>query len=229
MERQRIDDEHLIARYLAGQLDARDAEEFEAHYAQDPETVREIERVLRMKEGLAILRERGELEELLRERPVYQRWQPALGLAAGLLVVIVGLWFWVGHTTSSPIGATIADISANPAHLLPTASSHVLVKMRGPAATLEIPLPAQRSAIELRMIPSARPNNGKFRVDLYKIDPTDKRAIPVGETHTQASAEDGVVSAFLDSAQLNPGHIMVELSPEGSGPGNADVFLIQLR
>src|SRR4051812_47740139 len=114
MERQRIDDEHLIARYLAGQLTARDAEDFEAHYAQDPDTVREIERVLRLKEGLAILRERGELDELLRARPAYQRWQPALGLAAGLLVVIVGLWFWVGRTTASPIGATLADISSSP-------------------------------------------------------------------------------------------------------------------
>lgn len=228
MDRQRIDDEHLVARYLAGQLSQQEAAEFEAHYAEDPETVREIERVLRLKEGLAVLKERGELDELLRERP-RAYWRPALSLAAGLLVIVVGVWMWAGRApVESPIAATLAELTSN-GPLLRTASSHVLVKMRGPAALLDIQLPRERSAIELRMIPSARPENGEFRVQLGKVDPSDQRVIPIGETHAVASAEDGVVVAYLDSAKLSPGQIRVELSPQDSGPGNADVFVIELR
>src|SRR5262249_42689001 len=111
MERQRIDDEHIVARYLAGQLDARDAAAFEAHYANDPETVREIERVLRLKEGLAILKERGELDDLVSRRSVASYWQPALGLVAGLAVLMIGVWLWVGHGAMSPIVATLAELT----------------------------------------------------------------------------------------------------------------------
>src|SRR4029453_3357903 len=65
MERQRIDDEHIVARYLAGQLDEAEAAAFEKHYENDRDVVREIERTLRMKEGLAVLNERGELDALM--------------------------------------------------------------------------------------------------------------------------------------------------------------------
>lgn len=230
MDRQRIEDEHIVARYLAGQLSEEQAAEFEAHYAQDPDAVREIERVLRLKEGLAVLKERGELDALLRERP-RSYWQPALGLAASLLVIVVGVWLWMGRTVeSSPIAATLAGLTSNQGTLLHTASSHVLVKMRGPSGLLDIQLPRERSAIELRIIPSTRPSNGEFDVALGKVDEPSKRVDIVGRTQAHASAEDGVVVAYLDSAQLTPGRVMVQLSPAGSGPGNIDsVFFIDLR
>jgi hypothetical protein len=230
MDRHRIEDEHIVERYLAGQLNVREAEEFEAHYANDPDTVRQIERVLRLKEGLAVLRERGELDALLRERSYAAYWKPALALAAGIAVLMVGVWLWIGYSTMSPIAATLAELTDSQGQQLHTASTHVLVKMRGPAAILDIPLPAERSAIELRMIPSARPSNGAFRVQLAKIDPQqNNRVVPVGETRAHAGAEDGVVVAYLDSAKLSPGEIQVQLSPTESGAGSTDVFVVRLH
>jgi hypothetical protein len=230
MDRQRIEDDNVVERYLAGQLDERQAREFEAHYAQDPETVRAIERVLRLKEGLAVLRERGELDALLRERSFAAYWKPALALAAGIAVLMVGVWLWIGYSTMSPIAATLAELTDSRGQPIHTSSTHVLVKMRGPATILDIPLPAERSAIELRMIPSARPSNGAFRVELDKVDPKqNNRVVPLGETRARAGAEDGVVVAYLDSAKLTPGEIRVQLSPAESGAGSADVFIIHLR
>src|SRR5262245_54003562 len=105
MERRRLTDDaidadplardHSVARYLAGQMDEAEVAEFEAQYAQDPEVVRDIERTLRLKEGLAELKERGELELLLRSRAA-SRWysRPAVGLAAAAAIsaLAVGVW-----------------------------------------------------------------------------------------------------------------------------------------
>jgi anti-sigma factor RsiW len=225
MDRHRIDDDHLVARYLAGQLDPTESAAFEAHYAQDPATVREIERVLRLKEGLAVLRERGELDSLLRERSY---WRPAMGLAAGILVLIVGAWLWIGQTTVSPIASTLAALSDRQGQPLHIASTHVLVKTRGPATLLGIPLPDRRSAIELRMIPSARPEDGAFRVRLGQLDAANA-IVPLGETHARASAEDGVVVAYVDSAKLSRGRYAIELEPERALSTAPDRFIVELR
>ncbi len=56
MDRKQIEDEHIVARYLADQLSPAEAEAFEAYYTQHPSMVREIEYALRLKEGLATLR-----------------------------------------------------------------------------------------------------------------------------------------------------------------------------
>ena len=146
MDRHIIDNQHLIARYLAGQLDDAQSAAFESYYAQHPEVVRDIERMLRLKEGLAVLEERGELKALVRKRDY---WRPGLGLAAGIAVLVVGVWLWIGHATIAPVTSTIAALTGSSGQPLHVASTHMLVKMRGPPVVVGIPLPKERSAIEL--------------------------------------------------------------------------------
>src|SRR5262245_19899609 len=100
MDRQRVDDDHLVARYLAGQLDDATAVDFERHYLNHPDVVKDIERTLRLREGLALLQERGELAKLVQGK---RTWGIPASLAAGLVMMLVGLWLWVGHSTVSPV------------------------------------------------------------------------------------------------------------------------------
>jgi hypothetical protein len=228
MERQRIDDEHIVARYLAGQLTDGDAAEFEAHYAQDPAVVRDIERTLRLKEGLAILSERGELDSLLRaRRPM---WQPALALAAGLAVLVVGVLLWVGGTTVRPIGSTLTALAKHEGSPLRVASTYVLARTRGASADVPVTLPKDPAAIELRMIPSARPKSGGFHIVLSQLDAANATA-PLGDTNAVASSDDGFVTAYLDSTKLVRGRYVIELQPEHpDAPGSpADRFILDLR
>jgi hypothetical protein len=228
MDRQTLEDHHMVARYLAGQLDAAESAAFEAHYAQNPDTVREIERTLRFKEALAVLNERGELDALVRAR--HYAWRPVVGLAAGIAVLAVGVWLWLAQTTVSPIVSTIAALSDEQGQTLQVASAHMLVRTRGPASVIEIPLPAERSAIELRMIPSSRPADAGFRVLLGQLDAANAVA-PVAETRAAASSADGFVTAWLDSAKLSRGRYVIELLPERStAPGTpGDRFVVELR
>src|SRR6476659_833752 len=120
MDRHTIDQQHIIARYLAGQLTDAESAAFEAHYTEHPEVVRDIEHTLRLKEGLAVLRDRGELDGLLYRR---NYWRPAMGLAAGIAVLVVGVWLWIGQTTVAPIVATVAmlvDPQGKPLHVAST-------------------------------------------------------------------------------------------------------------
>jgi hypothetical protein len=227
MDRHIIDNQHLIERYLAGQLDAAQSAEFEAYYARHPEVVRDIERLLRLKEGLAVLEERGELDAIVRRRDY---WRPALGLAAGIAVLVVGVWLWIGHTTIAPVVSTIAALTDQSGEPLHVASTHMLVKIRGPAVVVGIQLPTKRSAIELQMIPSSRPDSGGFRVLLGQLDAADAIA-PLGETRALANSADGFVTAYLDSAQLSRGRYAIELQPERPAEPGApsDRFVIEVR
>ena len=226
MDRHTIDHQHIIARYLAGQLDAVDSAEFEAHYAKHPDVVRDIERTLRLKEGLAVLEERGELDALLHRRTY---WRPALGLAAGIAVLVVGVWLWIGQTSMAPLVTTIAALTDAQGKPLHVASTHMLVRTRGAASLVEIPLPAKRSAIELQMIPSSRPESGRFRVLLGQLDAANAVA-PVAQTHATASSADGFVTAYLDSARLGRGRYLIELVPELAAPGMpGDRFVVEVR
>lgn len=229
MDRQTIEDQHIVARYLAGQLSEAESVAFEAHYARNADTVRDIERMLRFKEGLAVLEERGQLDALTHRR---NYWQPGLGLAAGIAVLIVGVWLWIGQTSVAPVLtdtiAALVDQQGKPLHI---ASTYILVRTRGPAASLvDVPLPSERSAIELRMFPSVRPENGKFRVIVGQLDAANAVA-PIAETRAVANASDGFVTAYLDSAKLTRGRYVVDLLPQSGGSSGPpeDRFILELR
>jgi hypothetical protein len=189
--------------------------------------VREIERTLRLKEGLAVLQERGELDALLRPRPV---WQPALALAAGLAVLVVGVLLWVSRTPVGPIAASIAALTGNQSQPLRLANTYVLARTRGPVAPIAIALPKDHAAIELRMIPSSRPTDAGFHIVLSQLDAANATA-PLGDTHAVVSSDDGFVTAYLDSARLSRGRYVIELQPEhADSPGMpADRFVLELQ
>jgi hypothetical protein len=227
MDRQIIEEQHIIPRYLAGQLDAAQTEAFERYYEKNPDTVRDIERVLRLREGLAILEERGELDALVRARSV---WKPALALAASIAVLVVGVWLWMAQTVATPLAGAVAALGAEHGRPLRVASTHVFVRTRGASATSDIVLPAERSAIELRVLPSSRPDDRTYRVVLGQLDAANAVA-PIAETSAVASAEDGFVTAYLDSSKVGRGHYVIEVLPEhGVGSDTAtDRFIIQVR
>ena len=103
MDRNQIEAEHIVARYLADQLSPAEAEAFESYYTQHPSMVREIEYELRLKEGLATLRDRGQLDALLKARR--WRWALPLSIAAAVAGAALGTWTWYGSSDAAPIAA----------------------------------------------------------------------------------------------------------------------------
>lgn len=230
MDRQRVEDEQLVARYLASQLDETTAAAFEQHYLQNPDVVKDIERTLRLREGLAILQERGELAQLVQGRP---RWHIPASLAAGLVMMLVGVWIWVSHSAISPVTSTLAALRTSDSRPLSVISTHVLARVRGGNSATQIALPRERGAIELRMVPSALGEGTRFTVELRRLPASQSDSeTSLGKTAVVQGPDEAVVTAYLDSARLTPGRYAVELIPEHGGIESSttrDRFELEIR
>jgi hypothetical protein len=229
MDRKQIEAEHIVERYLADQLTPGEAEAFETYYLNHPNMVREIEQALRLKEGLATLRDRGQLEELMNAPRSLRRWATPLSIAAAVAVAVVGGWAWLGSTKASPVAATLDELVADAGAPLPLGGKYLLVRTRSAGEALQIPFPANRSALELQMLPSAGPEGAPYRVTVSLAD-AEARSREVGEVKALSPGPDGLVTTVLDSGSLEPGRYTVELASEQSDATMPpDRFLIELR
>jgi hypothetical protein len=211
MDRKQIDDEHIVARYLADQLSPAEADAFEAYYIEHPSMVREIEQALRLREGLATLRDRQQLDGLMRARR--WRWALPLSIAAAVMIAVAGLLAWQGDRQVSPaVAATLQDLMGEAKSPLPLGGKYLLVRMRDAGQALEISLPEERSALELQMLPASGIEGAPYQADVERVG-TDGRPALLGRIHGLTPGPDGLVSAVIDSAKLQPGRYVVQLAP----------------
>ena len=230
MDRKQIETEHIVAGYLAGQLSPEKAEEFENYYTQHPSMVREIEYALRLKEGLATLRDRQQLDALLKVRR--WRWALPLSVAAAVAGAALGTWTWYGPSAAAPVAAgSLEELLDNRrATALPLAGKYMLVRVRGadPAA-LEIPASAAPGALELQVLPAGGAAAAPYRLVLERLE-VEGKTKPVAEVAGLTPGADGLVAAFLDSERIQRGRYTVELSPErGESAAPAERFVIELQ
>jgi hypothetical protein len=227
MDRSRIDAEHMVARYLAGQLSAADEVFFDGYAAAHPEIFREVESTLRLKEGLAVLRDRGELPALLRQRD----WRtPVAAAAAVLLLVTLGIWAW-WHVPGRPLilAGSPAEFVAESEPALTVAGTYGLIRSRGQEAAVEITLPLRRAAIQIRVLPAEFAEHGRYRASLERVVGGGKAV--VGEIRRMVMAEDRFVTLYLDSSQLTPGDYELSLmrADSQSPAAEADRFALRIK
>jgi hypothetical protein len=228
MDRKQIEAEYIVERYLADQLTPAEAEAFEAYYTQHPSMVKEIEYALRLKEGLATLRDRQELEALV-QAPRQTRWGTTLSIAAVLVATLIGAWTWLGSRTPAPVLApTLEELVAETKSSLPLGGKYLMVRTRAAQqATLQIPIPEARSALELQMLPSAGAEGAPYTLSLSRVE--DGKSTPIAEAAGLTVGPDGLVTTWVDSGALEPGYHTLSLNPAVSGTTMpADRFLIEL-
>ena len=227
MDPTRIDAEQLIPRYLAGQLSTAESRDLEAYWTQHPEIVKELEYTLRLKEGLAILRSRGELEPLLRRRSS-PRW--LMGAAAALLLLSVGFWGWRRPPLHAPaMAASRFELVGGDRDVLPVGGHYVLARDRGAAAAVSVQLPHERNVIELQVLPSDFAAGRPYWIDLARVDASGRRTV-LRALDDVPAAEDRYVTVFVDSARLIPGRYELSLGAEPRVPGGgSDQFSLQMK
>jgi hypothetical protein len=226
MDRLQIDAEHVIARYLAGQLSAADENGFEEYAGSHPEIFREVESTLRMKEGLAVLRDRGELQALLRPRD----WRPSFAAAAAAVLVVLALGVWTWRHAAAPIAPVLAGLPGfvgRDSGALPVFATYTLIRSRGEASDFEIQVPAQRAAIQIRILPSVFVMGGRYRATLQRLEADGEKTL-VRDIGDLDAAPDRFVTLYLDSAQLTRGSYQISLAESDSGAGSeSDRFTLR--
>lgn len=229
MDRKQIEDEHIVARYLADQLSPEEADEFEAYYTQHPSMVREIEYTLRLKEGLATLRDRQQLDALMKARR--WRWALPLSIAAAVAGAALSIWTWYGSSNTAPVAAISREaLLDNGNTTLPLAGKYMLVRVRSAEQVpLAIPLPTMHSALELQVLPTGGATGAPYRVRIERHQ-TDSKQKPEAEVAGLVPGPDGLVAVWLDSERIQRGQYTVELASErGESAAPVERFLIELR
>jgi len=229
MDRKQIEDEHIVARYIADQLSPAEAEAFEAYYVEHPSMVREIEQALRLKEGLATLRDRQQLEGLMRAHR--RRWAMPLSIAAAVVITLVALLAWNGgEHASPPVAATMQELMGEQ-RALPLGGKYLLVRTRSGEQVLEIPLPDTRSALELQMLPALGKEGAPYQIDVEQLPARGgSGSTLLGRIRGLTPGADGLVSVAVDTGKLQAGRYAVLLIPaQDDETIPTERFVIQLR
>lgn len=221
MDRQYIDDHHIVARYLADQLTDAEREAFEDYYLEHPEMLREIEATARFKSGLARLQDSGDLAELMKPTPWYAEWRYLAVAAVAIVVIGIALYF---RTPAPPLmAANLAELDG------PTsiASSHALLRRRGSAFDAEVTLPSDGDAIALRVLPEFGTSDSRYRIALARIDSDDKKDRLAEVEHLPAD-DDGMVTIYLNAPRIAPGDYEVTIANDDTVSNQVSRFLVRV-
>jgi hypothetical protein len=230
MDRNYIDDNHIVARYLADQLSDQEREAFEAYYLEHPDVVQEMEAAARFKVGLAQLKDSGELSKILKPRPWFrqERYQ---ALAAGVAIIAIGAFLFINRSPSSQptlvaSATALVDRLGDP---LPTLGTYTILRTRSISYDTEIELPRAPQTIALRVLPEVESQPARYRITLSSIADDDslREIAAIGSLSPDA---DGFVPAYLNSANLSRGRYQLTLSGDvGTSAANEpSPFLIRV-
>jgi hypothetical protein len=230
MDATQMDAEPVIASYLAGRLPESESDAFEQYVSDHPEICREIEQTLRFKEGLARLRERGELNALLRTAAP-RRWIPYAAAASVALATLAGvLWLQLRGPATEMLFLSPNEVAARhhePAAIL---GSYVLARTRGSAGVAEVRLPARAGAIELRIVPSGVSPETRYSVSFNRLNGSAAGS-RLGLVDAGPAAPDGYVTIYVDGSQLTRGDYEVTLTsavPKGTNTVS-DRFVVRVQ
>lgn len=230
MDRKYIDDNHVVARYLADQLSDAEREAFEAYYLAHPQVVQEMEAAARLKVGLAQLKQSGELDSLLRHKPWF-RQERYLAFAASVAIVVLGAFLFIhrGPTSQPALAASAAVLVDRLGDPLPTLGTFTILRTRSASYDAEIELPATAQSIALRVLPESEAQPALYRVSLLSVarDNTTHEVAAIGQLSPDAG---GFVPVYLNSARLAAGRyeLVIQGDSATSAGNEASSFLINV-
>ncbi len=227
MDRQYIDDHHIVARYLADQLSEEEREAFEAYYLEHPEVVKELETTARFKAGLRELQRSGELDALIGGRPRLLN-RNLLAAAAAVVAVAIGLAFYLNRPAAGPLlAAAPAMLRMDGDMQLAVTSTHQIMRTRSTAADATIQLPRTAQAIELEILPEIVGPAADYRVSLTRLGGDNEQQLAtIGRLSPN---ENGFIEVYLDSRALEPGSYALKLTNDQSTYSQASVFSLRVE
>jgi hypothetical protein len=230
-------DPTMANRYLAGQLTAAEQAEYEALLLENPEALRELEAVARLKVGMARLQEQGKLAALIDAPANAGRFgllrHPGLvALAASLMLAVVGALLW--QNTQSRAVALVASLNNLQSHgVRSLVGQYTLVRTRAANAEVQIPTPPARQALELRILPDVPAGSSGYRVELYRaLSDGSAEPKPLASSSDAKPGADSFVTLYANSELLGEGAYLLKVTPAGTPAAGAsaesEVFQIRV-
>jgi hypothetical protein len=218
MDADHIAGNHVIERYLAGQLSDAEADAFERSVEAHPELARDVERIARLKTGLAVLERRGELAKLLAQPVAPPRRRAAwIGIAAAV-VLAVGIVVFRPTDAPAPAAQLAVSLEALSSHSespIPLRASVALARARGMGADAELTSSGRSpGAAELELATGGAAGT-RYAVELLAVDSAGARA--VAKLPGAITDDVGALHLFVALHALPPGPYLLRLTPAGAG------------
>jgi hypothetical protein len=229
MDRRYIDDNHVVARYLADRLTDEEREAFEAYYLEHPDVVQELEAAARFKVGLMKLRDTGELSKLL-QREQRRQW-PYFAAAAAVAALVIGAFVVIDRTPARhPILAASVEALRGTNGPPPLTRDYAVLRTRGSAVDAEIPLPPPGEALELRVLPEFMARPERYHVRLFRMSADDSLQ-SVAELGGLVPEDDNFVSIFVDGTRLQRGQYRLAITgdPDTDARDKESAFILRLN
>jgi anti-sigma factor RsiW len=208
--------DHVIERYLAGQLSDAEADAFERNLEENPEVARDVERVARMKTGFEVLARRGELAPLLKQRQARTHRKAWATAAAAALFALGYLAMRNSPLPAQPtlLASSLASLSRHTEAPVPLRASISLARARGMGADVVLESPGTTpGAADLEIATGAVPG-AHFSAELLAARAGGGT---LGSATGLAANADGVVHLFLSLQPLPAGVYLLRLTPAGAG------------
>jgi hypothetical protein len=228
MDRQYIDDRHVVARFLAGQLSKDESREFEEYMVTNPEIVHELESTARLKVGLHVLKETGELDSLLKPKPFFRDARYAWVASAAILALSAFFYLKGGAPQTPKLFASMSAVVDSVGHLLPIARTYAILRTRGNDYDAMVELPSTPKAIELRILPETVAHPARYRVFLERIADDDSLT-KIGTVAGLVPNASGFVSVYFDSSVLMRGRYQLTISGDVGTDGANAVSLFRIK
>jgi hypothetical protein len=211
----------LLRDYVAGRLPEPERLELETRMEQDPTLAQELEQLLRFREGLQMLVNRGYYRGSgLRRTRRLAAWMPFVA-AAGVAAVALVLWQW--HLNDA--GSVLTARKDTGGALVPIAQHLKFVVTRGSAPAEEV-LPSG-GLIEFRIQPERAVPGEHFRVTLIRTG--EQSAETVGTIAGLPVAADQYVYAYADASRLSAGSYLLKLDPAPGSHALSESFPLRLH
>ncbi|MBS0374434.1 MAG: hypothetical protein JSR73_07610 [Proteobacteria bacterium] len=204
--------------YLADRLPDRERAEFERAAAARPEVVHELEQTLRLREGLAVLREQGRLP-LRRRAPSTWRRSGAWAIAATVAAVAIAVVLTV--RTSPPDVPRLGTRAPAPGVV---AGTLTLVSTRGNAEPVVMVAPPPGQLLEIRALAGSASGTTHYTLTLERFG-ADGTTASVGVARDLAPDAASMLVVYVPAESLPPGRYALRVDSRVAGAvGEHDLF-----
>lgn len=212
MDRDYIDQHHLVARYLADELADTEREAFESYFLAHPEIMRELEAAARFKVGLAQLRDAGALQAVMEGKRWFARPR-VWAAAAAAAVLMAAVLFTATQPPAQPLlahsASTFVDRFGTP---LSVAETYTILSKRG-SVEIDVELPRDAHSIELQVLPELDPPAARYRIRLSAVSAAGV-STEIATLSGLVANNEGFIPVFLNAQAVQPGRYALVLSAD---------------
>ena len=211
--------------YIVGRMSDEEQRAFEERLVRDPALVLEVERSLRLREGLQQLKIEDYRAHAEQAQARLRVWVPLLA-AAGVAGLALLAWVEQPRVTASPLlTAALESTRASGGTSAVTAHFTFIATRAVSAPALNLPA---SGLVEFRAAPTTRLTGTPYRATLMRGDgPASPQ--PIASVTGLGLETDGYIHLYAAAARLGSGRYSLQIEHGRGQPEERDAFAFSLR